>query len=869
MRNCLRMVRCLSLLAMWMVFISFSVSYGAEFSGGTGDPNDPYLVESVVQLTSIGADPNLLDKHFALTADINLDPNLPGGRIFDQAVIAPDANTLWYFQGVAFSGSFDGRGFGLYNLTIDANESGYIGLFGSIGASARIYDVNLLDMSIQGENFVGGLAGQNMGTVVNCHVTGDVIGFESQAGGLLGWNEGFVGQCSATGSVSVGRFSSFGGLVGNNQGTITACHAFVDVSALDRSRCLGGLVGENKGVIQDSFAVGHVSGGAASMHLGGLVGENARGHVTRCYATGSVNGKDNSWDLGGLLGGNIQGVVSLCKATGQVTGGQSSRYLGGLVGGSGGVMVNAYATGNVFSGEKSSDVGGIVGNHMYGTMTNCYALGAISCGDESRNIGGLVGVNLYSDISACFWDIQSSDLTESPGGTGLNTVQFQDTEAFSVAGWDWMDERANGTADLWILPEGATYPELVVFLETYQRPELEGTGTRKNPYQIYTAEDLGAINHRDINACYKLQAALDLSDIQWATACVSGFNGWFDGNSLAISGLTIQGNGALGLFGTLYDQAEVSQVIMQNASVTGNGRYLSLLAACNHGGYIRDCDVTGVLTGTDETLYLGGLVGIQYDGQEENCQAACQVSGGQGSRDVGGLIGCLMEGTLIQCQTSGRVTAGDEARYIGGLVGFCKGTLTGCSSNTYVNAGESSTYLGGLVGINAQGTIAQSCARGNVRCGVMSQYIGGFAGQNSYYDKYGIEGKKTLLGIIVNSYATGNLLVGRDCQCVGGLVGWHMAGDVHHSYAAGGMIYGRGSTFLGGYLGAYSSGATYDGYFLSPFYGGGPYNGMGIPLTLSRMVRQSSYVDWDFAETWTIQNGQDTPRLWWELTPKD
>ena len=64
-------------------------TYAAEFAGGTGEPNDPYQIATAEQLISIGSDPNLLDKHFILVNDIDLDPNLPGGRVFDRAVIAP------------------------------------------------------------------------------------------------------------------------------------------------------------------------------------------------------------------------------------------------------------------------------------------------------------------------------------------------------------------------------------------------------------------------------------------------------------------------------------------------------------------------------------------------------------------------------------------------------------------------------------------------------------------------------------------------------------------------------------------------------------------------------------------------------------
>ena len=57
-------------------------SSAAEFAGGTGEPNDPYQIATAHQLISIGDDPNLLDKHYVLVNDIDLDPNLPGCMVF-------------------------------------------------------------------------------------------------------------------------------------------------------------------------------------------------------------------------------------------------------------------------------------------------------------------------------------------------------------------------------------------------------------------------------------------------------------------------------------------------------------------------------------------------------------------------------------------------------------------------------------------------------------------------------------------------------------------------------------------------------------------------------------------------------------------
>jgi len=73
-----------------IVVLLASIPAYAKYSGGTGKPNDPYQIATVKQLVSIGSDSRLLDKCFVLVNDLDLDPNLPGSRIFSQAAIAPD-----------------------------------------------------------------------------------------------------------------------------------------------------------------------------------------------------------------------------------------------------------------------------------------------------------------------------------------------------------------------------------------------------------------------------------------------------------------------------------------------------------------------------------------------------------------------------------------------------------------------------------------------------------------------------------------------------------------------------------------------------------------------------------------------------------
>ena len=120
------------------------------YSGGTGDPNDPYQIATAADLIALGETQENYDKHFILTADIDMDPNLPGRKVFDKAVIA-------HSYGTPFTGVFNGDGFSISNLTIDGR--GYSSLFGRLESGAEVKNLQVLDVSILGFVDVGGWLG--------------------------------------------------------------------------------------------------------------------------------------------------------------------------------------------------------------------------------------------------------------------------------------------------------------------------------------------------------------------------------------------------------------------------------------------------------------------------------------------------------------------------------------------------------------------------------------------------------------------------------------------------------------------------------------------------------------------------------------
>ena len=158
-----------------------------------------------------------------------------------------------------FSGKeFDGRGHSISNFTMDQTFVSYLGFFGHIFSMSMINELHMKDIEIIGHDRVGGLAGSNSGSIINCSILGVVVG-QNRVGGLVG----YIGSSSG----SIGR--SFSSTQTNGQN-----HT-------------GGLVGSNQaGKIYNSYSTGNVTGNGT--RIGGFLGFNYRGRVINCYSTGRV-----------------------------------------------------------------------------------------------------------------------------------------------------------------------------------------------------------------------------------------------------------------------------------------------------------------------------------------------------------------------------------------------------------------------------------------------------------------------------------------------------------------------------------------------------------------------------------------------------
>jgi len=544
----------------------------------------------------------------------------------------------------------------------------------------------------------------------------------------------------------------------------------------------------------------------------------------------------------------------------------------------------------------SSKVGGLVGVNDTGFVGSCHLAGSVS-GD--RSLGGLVGWNSGS-VSDSFWDISTSGRTTSAGGTPKMTLEMKTETTFTSAGWDFVGETVNGTEEIWTIDEGYDYPRLVWGSPLFPPgPYSGGSGTEAKPFRIATVidwQDLIATEaHWDKH--FVLTADLDLEGVALTpigTSFSNSFTGVVDGNDRRIrnADVNMPSSNYVGLFGHMGADAEIKNLHAEDVSMSG--KYcVGGLVGLSYGGRISNCHSTGLVSGTDG--YVGGLAGGSIEGTVIGCYSTASVSAATGDY-IGGLAG-RASGIVSDSYSAGSVNGG-TGYAVGGLVGESCGTISNCRSNISVTA--TNDYLvGGLVGLNSQGSISECHSTvsvggtysvgGLVGCNsdiidrsystgpvTGSEWVGGFAGRN-YHD-----------ATISNCWSTGSVIGGSE---VGGLVGqngwdeygcelccdgdscwedcwdYYYFGWIYNCYSTGKV---SGASAIGGLVGSHELGEVGDSFWdtiTSECSGSDAGEGM----TTAQMQNPNTFLSagWDFVDIWTICEGANYPRFFWQVPVGD
>ncbi|MBN1510026.1 MAG: PASTA domain-containing protein [Sedimentisphaerales bacterium] len=835
-----------------------TVTWAVEFAGGTGEPNDPYRIATAEQLIAISSDASLYDKHFLLTADIDLDPNLPGGTVFQGAVIQWSTPRTRAGQDSRLHGSFDGGGHVIRNCVLFKTRYStytYAAFIGMIAEEGVVRDLRLEDVvivesqdSATSSYFCGTLAGVNYGTVVGCSATGIVTGFQS--GGLIGRNAGVVAGCQADCDV---LGSTVGGLIGLNEATgrVILCKSGGLVYGDQQA---GGLVARNEGTIQycatDSFVSAPLAGGLACYNTG-RIRESCSTAMTIAGQSGAGIARDNS------------GTIVNCHATGS----SLSIYMDGLVVLNTGAILSSYSTTpsqarpspatrvRAFEVTAAASAGKTVRYVYYldsskapGQTSSSYeGYGVPLSPEEMKQPSSFVGFDFYGDANdgpmghwfmppdgypVLTWQTQITGFVGVPDVSGLSPEQaglVLETMGLEPNGVTYDYAKPQFVSDagtvrqvdkgqvivarpVGYLPVGSRVG-IVVSLGRYGFGWNAGDGSGANPYQIATAGQLDSLYDGTIpaNQHFILTADIDLSGYVYPGALIRQLFGDFDGNGHTIRGL---------------------QVIIPASSGMG----CALFARVESGGSVHD------LTVDQATLCAAGystiaLLAGENDGQVVRCTASGYILGG--SAGIGGLVGHNnVHGQLMDCRFSGRIQPASDSTDVGGLVGNNMGAVVRCCARDVdVSGGQ---CVGGLVGQNMYASaVVEACyATGSVRGSVN---VGGLLGRNGRY--------LPVRSVLAQSQITVSADPAADST-------------VRECYAACSVT---GQQNVGGLIGLAIVEAVQEScFFLAPQDGGGPDNGLGTALTASQMKQQASFTGWDFIDTWMICEGKDYPRLRWE-----
>ena len=272
------------------------------FAGGDGTAENPYQIATAKQLVAVRND---LAAHYVLNNDIDLSGYSSWNPIGDAVY--------------SFSGSFDGNGHVIRNMTIEVQTSdSYLGLFG-YASGAKLTNVVLEDAAIRGTLSTGNhqvalLVGKTSKTTLSdCTVSGSIQLVANDTslaiGGIVGQTEGAVIEnCVNRAEITLAEESTAtylycGGIAGSAWSDISACDNYGKITGVSNASIwVGGIVG-------DGGAVGHCRNYGKASARSNLETYTVAGIAGRATVYDSVNYGSVSGYSPVKQGGNAAGIA--------------------------------------------------------------------------------------------------------------------------------------------------------------------------------------------------------------------------------------------------------------------------------------------------------------------------------------------------------------------------------------------------------------------------------------------------------------------------------------------------------------------------------------------------------------------------------
>ena len=794
-------------LSTTITFEAGTVSYPAALTldwSGDGTESSPYVITTVNQLDAlsekVAQGESYKGKYIALGADIDMSSST---RVY-QPIGTSSA---------LFNGSFDGGGYTVSNLTIDAGNDGYQGFFGCADSASVIKNLTLSSPTISSAaRYCGAVVGASAGYLYNVTATGAALSFgHYSCGGIVGYFNGYLldgakfdGDITAAGDCG----GIAGEILGYSVVTNVEAHGSISMSSIVTSSyaAIGGVVGctlpqsSGEPTITDAYSDMTITDTSGYGDVGGVAGQVLTGTFERVFNAGPL-AADASYYYDSYYGtsryGSAGGVVGILY---------------------GGNLADAYNANVLVNTDYSYAVAGIAGYVMSpmvsknssgdttkityaSTVNRCLNLGQVVMPTANESMGTFG--NYYSDtiFHYVYHDEQLSSTTLPDDIAWMAKTTAELTAGTALDGFD---------TSVWDFTAGL-YPRLKSFKST------DAACIGAAPLTLEDGDNVDKVKRT-----FKISTE---NDIYWKLYSSSAYVDETSG--LTISGDSVTLNNVFSseiivalssndasLFKPLYLST------INPAAFTGSGTeddpYLissttDLItlddAISTYGQYFKGdyfkqtCDIDfqnetaefrGVgNVGSTSVVFNGTYDGCGYELQNLTIDEIVNDDDGVVSSSLSGLavapFGIIGEyGTLKNLTVAGSCDF-KAYSYAGGVAVGSYGMITGCKNYAPVTVALS--YAGGIVALNYAGATVEQCYNAGAVT-TNSLYAGGITSYNAgnlYYN----QNDGDITGDSINPSKSSGAQ-----NYVAGIAAYTLAGNQIIGNINGGNIYG--AKYVGG-----------------------------------------------------------------------
>jgi len=572
-------------------------------------------------------------------------------------------------------------------------------------------------------------------------------------------------------------------------GNISSCFAYGDIN-YDGEKTIGGLVATLKGgSVTESFSCVNITS-TASAYCGGLIGNIQSGTVNACYSSGTIDCKVGKVaGLANLSGtADVDNTYTTCQIKHEFLHAKPSG-VDGIYDNQLGIVRENLENSGVKTRELMENNQDLLSTEHYAVTSTAYpSLLCFYDSDDTTWQPKVRHIVRVSTAAASVVDKDSDKRMEPKKDSFYARMDYLTRDVYidktNVMSLSWMidssvckiydvvpsttaesnminaidvvvPQSTSTSADLlrsrFVFDADVDDAELTVTSGTYKRkwflsayaanPYFNGgNGNAESPLQIAQKSQLDKVRYYSLIDSANYIVTANIENVG-AFDPIMNFTGSFDGNSKAVSELSLNDNEekCIGLFGTTQNGAVIKNIRLKNITheTVDETSFVGSLIGKADTATVSNITVFGDNNEFLSTGVCGGLIGEATNSTIEKVLVSIIIKGDQ---QCGGIIGKMNGGRLTLSGSTGYIYANMN---LGGLVGSAPNAyVSNCYSTMAVFSDATGTTgnIAGLVGEASTATVQNGYFAGSVDAPSILNGVGPFtgsgtAGSNLYYDQ--------------------------------------------------------------------------------------------------------------------------------------